>query len=129
MPLIQIMNIIHYLKQARRSANLTLQDMAYLLDMDFSNLSKYETGKKQPPARVIIAYHIITKTPLKKLFKYSLLGVIDAVSSKTTSLITQLEEEMATPKLKKRILALYEVLNNIGCLQDINEQDYDNTNE
>ncbi|WP_339883535.1 helix-turn-helix transcriptional regulator [Polaribacter vadi] len=125
MTFIAIMYIINYLKQARRSASLTLQDMAYLLDMDFSNLSKYETGKKQPPARVIIAYHIITKTPLKKLFKYSLLGVIDAVSSKTTSLISQLEDEMATPKLKKRILALYEVLNNIGCLQDVSEKEHD----
>lgn len=96
-----IMYIINYLKQARRGANLTLQDMAYLLDMDFSNLSKYETGKKQPPARVIIAYHIITKTPLKKLFKYSLLALIDEVSSKTTSLISQLEDELTTPKLKK----------------------------
>lgn len=125
MTFIAIMYIINYLKQARRSANLTLQDMAYLLDMDFSNLSKYETGKKQPPARVIIAYHIITKTPLKKLFKYSLLGVIDEVSSKTTSLISQLEDEMTTPKLKKRILALYEVLNNIGCLQDVSEKEHD----
>ena len=96
-----IMYIINYLKQARRGANLTLQDMAYLLDMDFSNLSKYETGKKQPPARVIIAYHIITKIPLKKLFKYSLLALIDEVSSKTTSLISQLEDELTTPKLKK----------------------------
>ena len=120
-----IMYIINYLKQARRSANLTLQDMAYLLEMDFSNLSKYETGKKQPPARVIIAYHIITKTPLKKLFKYSLLGMIDAVSIKTTSLISQLEDELTTPKLKKRILALYEVLNNIGCLQDVSEKEHD----
>ena len=120
------MNIISYLKQSRRNANLTLQDMAYLLDMDFSNLSKYEKGKKTPPARVIIAYHIVTKTPLKKLFKYSLLGMIDTVSAKTTSLISQLEEEVTTPKLKKRITALYEVLNNIGCLQDVNETDHDN---
>ena len=88
--------MLNYLKQARRSANLTLQDMAYLLDMDFSNLSKYETGKKTPPTRVIIAYHIITKTPLKKLFKYSLFTIIDVVSSKTTSLINQLEEEMTS---------------------------------
>lgn len=119
------MNIISYLKQTRRKANLTLQDMAYLLDMDFSNLSKYETGKKLPPARVIIAYHIITKTPLKKLFKYSVLGLIDTVSSKTTSLISQLEDEVTTPKLKKRIANLYEVLNNIGCLQDINEKEHE----
>ena len=99
--------------------------MAYLLDMDFSNLSKYETGKKLPPTRVIIAYHIVTKTPLKKLFKYSFLEIIDTVSSKTTSLISQLEDEVTTPKLKKRITALYEVLNNIGCLQDVNEEEYD----
>ena len=51
--------------------------------------------------------------------------MIDAVSSKTTSLISQLEDEMATPKLKKRILALYEVLNNIGCLQDVSEKEHD----
>ena len=119
------MNIISYLKQARRNANLSLQDMAYLLDVDFSNLSKYEKGKKTPPARIIIAYHIITKTPLKKLFKYRLLGMIDTVSSKTTSLISHLEEGMATPKVKKRISSLYDVLHNIGCLQDVNEKEHD----
>ena len=99
--------------------------MAYLLDMDFSNLSKYENGKKLPPNRVIISYHIITKTPLKKLFKYSLLAMIDVISSKTTSLISQLEDEVTTPKLSKRITALYEVLNNISCLQDLSDEDYD----
>lgn len=99
--------------------------MAYLLDMDFSNLSKYEKGKKTPPARVIIAYHIVTKTPLNKLFKYSLLGIIDTVSAKTTSLISQLEEGVTTPKIKKRITALYGVLNNIGCLQDVSEEHHD----
>lgn len=119
------MNIISYLKQARRSASLTLQDMAYLLDMDFSNLSKYEMGKKTPPARVIIAYHVITKTPLKKLFRYRILGIIDTVSSRATSLISQLEEEASTPKLKERIAHLYEVLNNIGCLQEVSEEEDD----
>lgn len=119
------MNIISYLKQSRRNASLTLQDMAYLLEMDFSNLSKYEKGKKTPPTRVIIAYHIVTNTPLKKLFKYNLLAMIDTVSAKTTSLISQLEEQAITPKLKKRITALYEVLNNIGCLQDISQTDHD----
>ncbi|HNP66274.1 MAG TPA: helix-turn-helix transcriptional regulator [Aequorivita sp.] len=119
------MNIISYLKQARRSANLTLQDMAYLLDMDFSNLSKYEMGKKTPPARVIIAYHIITKTPLNKLFKYRILGIIDTVTGRTTSLISQLEEETGTPKLKERISNLYEILNNIGCLQEVSEEEHD----
>lgn len=117
------MNIISYLKQARRSANLSLQDMAYLLDMDFSNLSKYEKGKKLPPTRVILAYHIVTKTPLKKLFRYRILGILDTVSSKATSLISQLEEEASTPKLKERIGHLYEVLNNIGCLQEVNEKE------
>ena len=119
------MSIISYLKQARRKANLSLQDMGYLMDVDFSNLSKYEKGKKMPPARVIIAYHIITKTPLKKLFKYNLLGIIDSVSIKTKTLIKQLEEQTKTPNLKKRIAALHEVLQNVGCLQDINENEYD----
>ena len=121
------MYIINYLKQARRNAKLSLQDMAYLLDMDFSNLSKYETGKKLPPTRVIIGYHIITKIPLKKLFKYNLLSMFDAISHKATQLISILEEETTTPKLKKRIDNLYEVLNTIGCLQDNSETDYDNT--
>lgn len=52
--------------------------------------------------------------------------MIDTVSAKTTSLISQLEDKVSSPKLQKRISALYEVLNNIGCLQDVNETNYDN---
>jgi hypothetical protein len=94
--------------------------------MDDSNLSKYEKGKKKPPTRVIMAYHIITKTSLKKLFKYNLLELIASISHRTTALINSLEDKALTPKIKKRITNLYEVLNTMGCLQDSNETDYDN---
>lgn len=117
------MHIISYLKQARKRLNLTLEDMGYLLDMDYSNLAKYEQGKKTPPTRVIIAYHIITKTPLHKLFKYTFLGVMDTISSKTTELITRLEEENKSKPILKRLEALHEVLNNISCLKDVSEDD------
>lgn len=116
------MQSISYLKQARKNANLSLQDMAYLLEMDVSNLSKYERGIKIPSLRVILGYHTITKTPLPKLFKQHFLGIVDGVSNSVTHLIAELEEEMTSPKMKKRIEALYEALNNISCLKDVSDQ-------
>ena len=119
------MNNISYLKQARKNANFSLQDMAYLLEMDISNLSKYERGIKAPSLRVILGYHTITKTPLQKLFKHHFSGIVDTVSNRITQLILQLEEEIRSPKVDKRIGALYEALNNISCLKDISEQNHE----
>ena len=116
------MQSISYLKQARKNSNLSLQDMAYLLEMDVSNLSKYERGIKIPSLRVILGYHSITKTPLPKLGKRHVVGIVDGVSNSVTHLIAELEEEMTSPKMKKRIEALYEAFNNISCLKDVSEQ-------
>ncbi|WKD85213.1 HTH-type transcriptional regulator ImmR [Polaribacter huanghezhanensis] len=119
------MNIINYLKQARKNASLSLQDVAHLLEMDVSNLSKYERGIKTPTLQVILGYHIITKIPLSELFGQHILTAIDSISKKLTQFITRLEEEVTSPKMEQRIASLYEVLNTISCLKDVSENNHE----
>jgi len=107
------------LKQARKNADMSLQDMAFLIDVDVSNLSKYERGIKSAPVHVCLAYYVITKSSLAKLFSQHMSGVIELVSTRLTNLIEMLEEEATSPKVKRRIESLYESLNNISCLKDV----------
>jgi transcriptional regulator with XRE-family HTH domain len=111
------------LKRARKRNNIQLQDMAYLLDMDISNLSKYERGTKSPTLQVQIGYHIITKTPLKLILKEKINLVIESLSLKVTNLIAFLEEEVQTGKISQRLLSLNSILDNLSCLKDVSDQE------
>ena len=96
--------------------------MAYLLDVDTSNLSKYERGTKNPTLLVQIGYHIITKTPLKKIFQKEIDKLIDSISLKVTNLISFLEEEVQTKKILQRVASLNNVLDNLSCLKDVSKE-------
>lgn len=111
------------LKKARKESKVSLQDMAYILDMDTSNLSKYERGINYPPMLVLLGYHILTKVPLTKIFKVNLENLYTNLSLKITNLISFLEDEVRTEKISKRLLSLENLLDNISCLKDLSEKD------
>ncbi|MBS3915823.1 MAG: helix-turn-helix transcriptional regulator [Bacteroidetes bacterium] len=101
------------LKQARRNLSLSLQDTAYLLDTDISNLSKYEYGKLTPSARIVVGYHLITKTPLEELMKYHSFGVRDTLIERVEGLIEELNNGPANGKNQHRKEVLKTILQNI----------------
>jgi transcriptional regulator with XRE-family HTH domain len=117
------MTTITKLKQARKQNNILLQDMAYLLDMDVSNLSKYERGAKSPTLPVQIGYHIVTKTPLRLILKKKINEVLESLSLKVTNLIAFLEEEVQTNKISQRLTAMNSILDNLSCLKDVSEEE------
>lgn len=119
------MTTITKLKQARKQCNIMLQDMAYLLDMDISNLSKYERGIKKPTLTMEIAYYVLTKAPLQFVFKNKIEEMIKTLSLKVTNLIAFLEDEIQTDKISKRITALNSLLDNISCVKEVSEKDYE----
>ena len=124
-----IMKLLNYLKQSRKKARLSVKDMGFLLDYDPSTLSKCEKGERSVPQHIILGYHIITEAPLKKLFKHSALNLLDNIKTNTIKLLSILEEEMTTPKIQARIETLEQILNNIGCLQALSEEDYEDERE
>lgn len=96
--------------------------MAYLLDMDVSNLSKYERGLKTPNLKVYLGYHVITGTPIDSLVDWELPKFLSWVSDRVTALIVRLEQGMQTPKIKHRTSRLYDVLNALTLLADKGEK-------
>lgn len=115
--------MITELKKARKESKVSLQDMAYILNMDASNLSKYERGINYPTMRILLGYHILTKIPLKKVFRANLEALYTNLSLKVTNLISFLEDEVRTEKIARRLSALNNILDNISCLQDLSEQE------
>ncbi|NND77027.1 MAG: helix-turn-helix transcriptional regulator [Flavobacteriales bacterium] len=113
------------LKQARKNIGISLQDMAYLLDVDVSNLSKYERGLLKPTREILYGYHCVTQVPFGKLQKPFFMDYVDNVSSRITSLISKMEEKKSSSKHAYRIESMYSILNNVACLKDANDKSHE----
>ena len=59
-------NKVH-LKKYRERVNIPLHDVAHLLSMDISTLSKIEKGLREPNTKIILLYHILFEVPLLEL--------------------------------------------------------------
>jgi hypothetical protein len=62
---------------------------------------------------------------LKLIFKKKIEEVIESLSLKVTNLISFLEEEVQSGKISNRIAALNSILDNISCIKEVNEKDYE----
>lgn len=109
------MHHLTFLKQVRKNLNLSLQDTAFLLGTDVSNLSKYEYGKMTPSVRVIIGYHLITRTPLQNLIKHHIAEVHATLLDRVRILLSKTGGETRTEKAllrRETLQQILEILNN-----------------
>ena len=106
------------LRTARVNTDLSINDMAYILDLSPSSLSKYECGHTKPTREVLYGYHVLTQMPFKKLQMPFFFSLIDTITSRITDLISDLEADKTTPKLKYRIEKLNELLKNISGVKN-----------
>ncbi|MBL7789367.1 MAG: helix-turn-helix domain-containing protein [Chitinophagales bacterium] len=113
----------NHLKRSRKKSKLTIQDIAFLLDYDVSNLSKYERAVKSVPLHISLGYHIISNEPLFKYFQTDIFSLADRISRKVVQLMGQLEDEIQTKKVQMRVEALEDILRSIGCLKALNTPD------
>ncbi len=93
---------INSLSQFRTDANITLHDVAYLLNIDTGNLSKIEKGIRKPSVKIILLYHILFDASLIQLFAEEFKALQEQLKSRSQKLITQLEVEKP-PKSSNRI--------------------------
>lgn len=117
------MFLTNHLKRSRKKSKLTIQDIAFLLDYDVSNISKYERAEKSVPLHISLGYHIISNEPLFKFFQTDIFSLADRISRKVVQLMATLEDEIQTKKVQMRVEALEDILRSIGCLKALNTPD------
>lgn len=105
-------NKTNSLSQCRKAENVTLLDIAYLLNMDIGNLSKVERGERDANPRIILLYHILFETPIVDLFSEQLIDLKHQVTTRCASLIEKLEQ-LPSSKSKNRIAYLKSVVNSL----------------
>lgn len=94
---------INYLKTFRERTGFLLQDMARIIGMNSGNLSKIETGRVTPSIEVIIAYFLILKIPIERLFKNHIKNSLSGCLVESEVLEQELLEQEATKATQKRL--------------------------
>jgi len=57
-----------YLRTYRKHTGLTQTEVAYVVGINRSDLWQYETSRREPSLRVLLALQILYRMPLRKLF-------------------------------------------------------------
>lgn len=110
---------MNFLKVIRKKTNLTQDDIAYILKSKKESISRYEKGRRLPPLSVILLYHILFDVSLYSLFKLHYRKMHSQVLERSKSLIEFLQEDVSSPKVQERIAQLQNIVDNIGCLEEV----------
>lgn len=106
----------NFLKINRERTGLSLQDMAHIIGYDIGNLSKIESGKLDANMHVALAYHLILKIPLERLFKYQYPEITYECLQRADRLKGLLSEGFTTPSIDKRIQQVDIILDRLNGL-------------
>jgi transcriptional regulator with XRE-family HTH domain len=60
--------LANYLRAYRKSSGLTQAEAAYVIGINRSELWHYETGRREPSLRVVIALQVLYRIPIWRLF-------------------------------------------------------------
>jgi len=97
----------------RKAANISLHDVAYLINIDSGNLSSIEKGIRRPSSRIILLYHILFDTPVIKLLEDEFRYLKQLIVKRSEKLIEQLKVEQP-PKSINRVQFISEFVNNLN---------------
>ena len=97
----------------RKRLNIPLHDIAHLLNIDTSNLSKIEQGIRVPNPRIILLYHILFKAPLLELFAEQYDELKIQCKRRSRTLVEQLQIEQP-PKSNNRIAYINQFVNSLN---------------
>ena len=101
----------------RTRVNIPLHDVAYLLKMDVSNLSKVERGTRPASIQAILLYHVLFKVPLLELYSEQYDELKNLWSSRSISLTHELAVNMPL-KSKNRIAYIESFVNRLITRED-----------
>ena len=102
-----------YLQSFRKRRGVSLQDMAFIVGIDTGNLSKIETGNRNPSLTVILSYHAILDIPIESFFKNHFGEMINYCLRNAIVLKDRCIEELTSPNIDKRIIQLDSVIDSL----------------
>ena len=108
---------LNYLKTFRERTGFLLQDMANLIGMHSGNLSKIETGSVTPSIDVMLAYHLVLKIPIERLFKNHFKESLQELLLRSEALEQELKEEPSSKTIGKRLDLLNIIIERIKDTQ------------
>lgn len=106
-------NSHHLLRQLRKESPLDQKDVAVLLDMQASNLIRYEQGHRNPPPEILLTYHMLFDTSLLDILAPSYKHVADTLKTRSKKLIAELEAQQS-PKSLYKLHYLNEIVNRLN---------------
>ena len=87
-----------YLRTYRKHTGLTQTEVAYVLGINRSDLWQYETSRREPSLRVLLALQVLYRMPLRKLFA----GIFIQCRGATLQRLRRLRARLVTDGKHKR---------------------------
>lgn len=116
------MEIQNYLKTFRKRTGITLSDMSEIIGIDTGNLSKIESGQREPNLKVILGYCSILKIPIERFFKNQYTQLIKECYDNVSELKDRILNAMETPNISHRIILLDVVIDRLADLKTTYEK-------
>lgn len=116
------METFHYLKTFRKRTGISLTDMSEIIGIDTGNLSKIESGDREPNLFVILGYCTILKIPLERLFKNHYQEMLQNSYDNVIALKDRILSEMESPNINHRIILLDVIIDRLAKLQEDHEK-------
>ena len=103
----------NFLRMYRKQQSVTLHDIAYLLNVDVSNVTRYEKGNRQPTPEVLLTYHLLFNVNIIDVFHEQFKHLCKKLHHRSLSLIEQLKEERP-PRSELRIKYLRNLITRLN---------------
>lgn len=110
------MNTTHILRQVRLGADVMQQDVAFLLNIDTANLTRYEKEKRLPTPEILLTYHILFGMPISELLSPLLKNVKKNLIKRSELLLTE-RNAQHSPKSIHSIAYIQAIVNDLKTVK------------
>ncbi len=103
---------LHHIHRHRKTYHLNLKDVAFLLDMDPGNLSRFEAGKSQNP-KALLGYHYLFNLSIDKSLFHIFNFQSEEIVHRCFRLLEILQNKSKTKKNMLRIKGINSIINKL----------------
>lgn len=100
----------------RKAHHLKLKDLAYILDIDSGNLSRFEAGNTN--SKALLGYHILFNLSTDSLIEQVLVGGYTELIHRCFHLLEQLQTQAKTLKNRLRIQGVDTIIHRLNELDE-----------
>jgi len=104
----------------REKAGMSLQDVAYVINVDQIHLQKVEDGDRPASVTIILIYHMLFRAPLEDMYAELYAHLHAKLLERSETLIANLKRKQS-PKSTYRIESISKIVNSLshddyGCV-------------